>query len=88
MGILGYLKIWNIFRKTKNAVSEEVKNMETKRWWQSRMVWFNVLSGIVGVATTMSESPLASDPKVKAGFTAFVGIGNIVLRLITDKPIV
>jgi hypothetical protein len=88
MRILDYLKIWNIFRKTKNAVTEEVKNMETKRWWESRTVWFNVLSGLVGVITTLGESPLAADPKVKAGFTAFVGVGNIVLRLITDKPIV
>lgn len=87
MQILAYIKSFNIFRETKNKIEEE-KKMETgKSLLASKVFYFNVLTGLLGVAATLSESPLAADPKVKAGFMAFVGIGNIILRLLTDQEI-
>lgn len=83
--IMAYLKSFNIFRETKNKIEEEAKM--GKGLLTSKTFWFNVLSGAVGVATTLGQSAVASNPKVQAGFAAFVGIGNIILRFLTDQPI-
>jgi len=76
---------WKNWKDIQKAIKEET--MDGKKWYQSKTVWFNLLTGLVGIATTLSESPFASDPKVKAGFLTFVAIGNLVLRNITSQPI-
>lgn len=58
-----------------------------KKWWESKTLWFNAISGAVGVVTAFSNSALASDPRVQAGAALFVTIGNGVLRFLTEKPI-
>lgn len=80
-----YLRLWKIYSETKTKIGEELKM--GKSFFASKTVWFNLLSGALGVAATLSDSPLAADPKVKAGFAAFVSIGNIILRLLTDTAI-
>ena len=54
----------------------------------SKTFWLNIMGGAIGVAMTLSDSPLANDPRVKAGLVAFVSIGNIILRLVTKQEIV
>ncbi len=62
--------------------------MDGKKWYQSKTLWFNALSGAITVVGTFANSALASDPKVQAGAALFITIGNAILRFMTDKPIV
>ena len=59
----------------------------SKPWFKSRTIWFNAISGIVGVVASLTNSPLASDPKIQAGAALFLTIGNAFLRFISDQPI-
>ena len=61
--------------------------MESKKIWQSKTFWFNLVSGLVGVVGVLQGNELINDPKVQAAFASVVSVGNIVLRLLTDKPI-
>jgi len=63
------------------------ETMESKKIWQSKTFWFNLVSGLVGVVGVLQGNELINDPKVQAAFASVVSVGNIVLRLLTDKPI-
>jgi len=58
-----------------------------KKWWTSKTVWFNVISTIVTAsAWAMGELP---DGSTAVAVVIFVNtIGNMILRLLTNKPIV
>ena len=56
--------------------------MRKKKWYKSKTVWFNIVSGAVMVASEAAR--LGIDPKV-AGIV--VVVGNIVLRLMTREGI-
>ena len=58
-----------------------------KKWYQSRMVWFNLLSGGVKIATELQGSGMFSDSRADMIFALVVGIGNVILRLDTKNPI-
>ena len=78
--------MWKIYRDTKKKIKEE-KIMEGKSPLFSKTLWFNLLTGAVGVGATLIDSPITSEPKVKAAFVTFVAIGNAILRFLTTQPI-
>jgi hypothetical protein len=59
--------------------------MPTKSWYQSKTVWFNILSSVVTIATAAQGSlPETALPYV----IAFIGIINVVLRVFfTNMPV-
>ena len=61
--------------------------MESKVWYASRTLWWNVIGGVVSVATAFGlDIPLDEETK-----TAIVGgilaVINIVLRFKTTAPV-
>ena len=69
-----------------------------KRWYASRTVWFNIGTGLAGLGTEVLHMlPLIFDafPDVTSGYegiirlglTVVISVGNVLLRLDTDKPI-
>ena len=56
-----------------------------KAWWKSKTLWFNVVSLLVGVAGAVA--PVAKTEWVIIAFTAFIAVGNGVLRFLTDTSI-
>ncbi len=56
--------------------------MDSKPWYRSKTVWFNVLSGI-GSLVTLGIFPPAAAVYIPA-VTAVVNVG---LRLVTDQPV-
>lgn len=65
--------------------------MNTKPFWQSKTIIFNVLAIIVLVATqfgfadfTLDQHTIDTVLKILAGVTALANVG---LRYMTDKPI-
>ena len=69
-----------------NAYFRRCNEMETKKWWKSRTVWFNILSGIVGTIVSL-QSDQGLSPAVQKALGGVVLGGNLVLRFLTDKPI-
>jgi len=59
---------------------------ETKAWWKSKTIIFNVVSGLVGIATAL-QADKGLPPHTTEIFSTIVMVGNIILRLITDKPL-
>jgi len=49
----------------------------TKRPWLSKTLWFNVISGLIAVASSLSTS----DKIPSEYLVAFVALGNVVLRV-------
>ena len=88
MKIIDYIKLFWIFKKTESAIKWEVKNMnDDKKWYKSKTVWFNIVSGGIAIATALQNSALASDPKVQAGVALFITLGNVALRFVTEEAI-
>jgi len=61
--------------------------MDDKKWYTSKTIISNVLIGAIGVLGVLQGNELAANPKVQQGFATTVMIVNIILRLITNKPI-
>lgn len=60
----------------------------SKRLWESKTFWVNLLSTVAAVGVALQGSELiAQYPQAVAVIGAVLGIVNIGLRLITDKPI-
>lgn len=87
MKILQLLKIWKIARRTEKTIVREVYMNDEKKWYHSRTVWFNLLLGSVKIATELQGSGMFSDSRADTIFALIVGIGNVILRLDTSKPI-
>lgn len=64
-----------------------------KRWFESKTVWFNIITGLVSLAVVLMEAldklALTEFQATLAAIilTAFINIGNLVLRMITTKAI-
>lgn len=58
----------------------------TKKWWRSKTLWFNVLVAI-GTAVEASLSIIQGefDPKVYLAIVGFVSGINVVLRFISTQ---
>jgi hypothetical protein len=62
--------------------------MEKKSIWSSRTVWFNILTLGAGLCGYLASHELLADQEsFLAIMVAVQGAVNIVLRLITSKPI-
>lgn len=58
-----------------------------KVWWQSKTLWFNVLT-LVGLALAhFLNAGLISDPQVVAYLTEVVALVNLVLRFFTGSEL-
>ena len=58
--------------------------METKKPWESKTLWFNLIMGVLAVAWPVANAYLAAHPDVVAvGFT----IINVILRLVTKEQL-
>ncbi len=56
-----------------------------KKWWQSKIVWFNVVSTAIAVLGVLAGMVTTEKAAV---FTALQSIGNVILRVwFTDSPI-
>ena len=55
--------------------------METKKWWQSRTLWVNVLAGIAMVIQALTGKEWL-DTEAQVGILAII---NLILRLRTDQ---
>ena len=60
---------------------------DTKKWWSSKTLWFNAITGGLTIAGALQSSALASDPKVQAAVALFITVGNAILRVITTQPV-
>ena len=59
-----------------------------KRWWESKTIWANALTTAVGViGVVMGSDWIAEYPQVASILVMVVGVLNVVLRTITDKPV-
>jgi len=59
-----------------------------KSIFASKTVWVNVVVLTAGIVTCIAGSDLIADyPQIVAGFVAAQSALNVVLRLITSKPI-
>ena len=69
-----------------NAFFRRCKEMETKPWYGSKTLWINALTGIAGVLVALNTDK-GLDPKIVGYAATGLGLVNMVLRLMTDKPI-
>ena len=56
--------------------------MNTKAWWRSRTLWFNLVAG--AALLLQAQFGFVLDPEAQA--TILAGV-NLVLRLITGEPV-
>ena len=61
-------------------------NMETKSWIKSKTIWFNVLSGLVGIVATL-QADKGLPPHLAEIFGTVVTLGNIGLRFMTNTGV-
>jgi len=60
----------------------------TKRFWQSKMVWVNVLTFAAGIlGYSIGHDLIASNTEWVAILVAIQGGVNVILRFITQKSI-
>lgn len=65
--------------------------IETKLWYQSKTVWFNIGTILVVVAAELTPLLGLFDAQTEAALTPLVllaaAVGNILLRAVTTKPL-
>lgn len=64
--------------------------METQRWWQSRTIWVNLISGIIGAATVFGidlDMTPEAQLELVAGIMIAVNTVNGYLRTVSTKAI-
>jgi hypothetical protein len=65
------------------------KNTNMKKWYQSKMMWANIVTALLGlfeIVDYLQDSPVIPE-KYKGILTLIAGIGNIYLRKITNTGI-
>jgi hypothetical protein len=59
-----------------------------KGLFQSKTVWVNLLTTAIGIGTYMAGSEVIADnASLVALIVTGVGVANVILRIITGKPI-
>lgn len=82
-GVRTKLTAWVVGRKLNAWLKEDKMD---KKWYRSKTIWANALMGIAGVITAVTTDGNL-DPKMVGILGTVAGFINIVLRMITDKPI-
>ena len=57
--------------------------MDTKPWYQSKTVWFNVLSASVDIFQTLGGFGVVPPGALAIG----TAVGNVLLRAVTSQPL-
>ncbi len=70
-------------------IAGAVDSLQVKGWFLSKTIWANllVLIGSVAYAVSGNDAFTLSEDEVATLSVAAVAAGNIVLRILTDKPI-
>lgn len=59
----------------------------TKKWYESKTIWVNVLTLVIAILTTVVASDVIP-PEIVLYITGIaVPILNVILRFVTDTPI-
>jgi hypothetical protein len=53
-----------------------------KKWWTSKTIWFNIVSGAVVIVNELSGKVIPNEAAALV-----VVVGNTILRVITNQPI-
>lgn len=61
----------------KNEILTETTNIESKKWYQSKTMWINIIASAVDIATGFATG----------GALTALSIANMILRTITKEPI-
>src|SRR3990167_7665357 len=96
MDIRSRLKVWMIegaIRKdglrrkiVMREMQKEVDNiMDGKKWYTSKTIIFNLVSGLVAIGASMQGQDLP--PNVEKMFASLVMIGNVILRFVTNTSV-
>lgn len=59
---------------------------DTKPFWQSKTLWFNVITAVIAIAGSLT-SAFTFTGKTAAIFTGILTVGNVILRLITNATL-
>lgn len=73
-------------KKLKEVIEMGEETPETKKWYSSKTMWINALTTIAGILTALNSDKGIS-PQTVGYLATGLGIVNMVLRMITDKPI-
>lgn len=58
-------------------------NMETKQWYASKTLWFNVITIILGVVQVITKTyPIETE-----ALALIMGVGNMLLRILDGQPL-
>ncbi len=70
-------------------VSEAVAGLQVKGWYLSKTIWANLLAlaGSIAYAVTGNDALTLTEDEVAALAVAGVAAANIVLRILTRKPV-
>ena len=73
-------------RKISRLFEEAEMGEDTKKWWQSRTLIVNALTGIAGILTALTMDK-GLDPQVIGYLATGLAIVNMILRTVTYRPI-
>lgn len=60
----------------------------SKKWWQSKTMWVNIAAIVVAVQQLLTDLPSDVVPGwLLASVAGLLAVVNIILRLVTSKPI-
>jgi hypothetical protein len=60
---------------------------ESKKWWQSRTVWVNLISLLLVIVAELSKAEYGLPAQVLQIIAILGPILNIILRSLTNQPI-
>lgn len=61
--------------------------MNSKKWYLSKTLWFNVLFLAVGIASAFGYNEFSPDAEMESYVLVAVTIVNLVLRLVTKTAV-
>ncbi len=61
-------------------------SVKAKQWYLSKTLQFNVITLVIAISDLVMKSGLITESRIPY-FILVIGIGNIILRSITNKPI-
>lgn len=81
------IRMWGIFSEAQEGVKKEVVQMDGKKWYTSKTIWWNIFSGVSTAVVAVVDSKLITDPRVLGTLALVNTIVNVVLRSITSEPV-